>query len=259
MTEDPGSQLMSEAQLRELFEGTQGQPTSPLDTLTIFRQGKEDYFRRGEEKVEAVTGILMYSQRPTRVWWESEELSNKPPDCWSLDSIRPHPDAAKVQSDTCASCPNDKFGTAHIGRGKACKTRASDFVLEVASLPTLAPITKDSMPVVTLTPQMIVGPALVQYSIGNRDASMNYQGFLRFIKERGVYMQAVIARWEFDKATSKSNVDFDVVRIEPLAKIDTDSLRIVAPHVSNLKGGLAIRILEMLAGPKPEGTTQPQA
>lgn len=251
--ENPGSEMMSKDQLDDLFGGTQGKPTSPLDTLTVYRAGKEDYFRRGDDKVQAVIGILLYSQRPTRVFWESDELSNKPPDCWSLDSIRPHPEASNIQADECGACPNDKFGTAHLGGGKACKTRASDFLLEVTGLPLPLPaITAASIPVVTLDPKMIVGAALVQYSIGTRNSAMNYQGFLRFLKERGSHMQAIIVRYGFDKARSRSNVEFDVVQIEPVARIRDEDLQTVAPYVRDLKGGLAVRILEMLSGPKPE-------
>lgn len=36
-------------------------------------------------------------------------------------SMAPHPDSAEPQSDTCANCPQNEFGTAEQGRGKACK------------------------------------------------------------------------------------------------------------------------------------------
>lgn len=35
--------------------------------------------------------------------------------------MRPHPNSAKPQCDSCANCPKNQFGTAELGKGKACK------------------------------------------------------------------------------------------------------------------------------------------
>lgn len=36
------------------------------------------------------------------------------------DDLKPHEQSAEPQHDTCAGCPNNEFGTAETGRGKAC-------------------------------------------------------------------------------------------------------------------------------------------
>lgn len=46
------------------------------------------------------------------------------PDCYALDSDEPHPEARDRQSDTCANCPKNKWGTGKRGRGKACREGA---------------------------------------------------------------------------------------------------------------------------------------
>jgi len=252
MNPDEKNELATPEQLAELFDGTMGRPTSMLDTLTVYRSGKEDYFRRGEDKVENVTGVLLYSQRPMRTWWSSEEISDKPPECYSLDGIKPHADSQTAQADACGDCPWDKFGTASKGRGKACKTRAADFILEVNALDLSLPqITKTSLPVIDLDPKRVMGPALIRYGIGNREAADNYASIVRFAKERGTYIQGLLCRWGFVKGKSKSNVEYDVVIIEPLARLaDAVIQSAIVPLVRTLKGGQALQVLTALAGTK---------
>jgi hypothetical protein len=44
-----------------------------------------------------------------------------PPNCWSLDSIRPDPSVAEKQSPICASCPMNAFGSRITDSGKSAK------------------------------------------------------------------------------------------------------------------------------------------
>jgi len=252
VSDEKKNELATPEQLADLFEGTMGRPTSILDTLTVYQSGKEDYFRRGDDKVENVVGVLLYSQRPMRTWWRSAEISNSPPECYSLDSIKPHADSQDPQADTCGECAWDKFGTASKGKGKACKTRAADFLLEVNALDLAIPqITKTSLPVVALDPKRIMGPALVRYGIGNREAADNYASIVRFAKERGTYIQGLLCRWGFVKGKSKSNVEYDVVIIEPLARLEDAVVQtVIVPLVRTLKGGQALEVLTALAGTK---------
>lgn len=250
--------LMTPEQVESLFSDTMGKPTSMLDNLTVYRAGKEDYFRRGEEKVPSVLGVILFSQRPMRTWWASAEISDKPPECYSIDGIKPDADSDNVQADTCAECPWDKFGTAEKGRGKACKTRAADFVLELseAKLGTVPGITRNSIHQIELSPQMIVGPALVRYGIGNREAAENYQHLMRFARERGTYPQGLVCRWSFSKGESKGGVKYDVVKMEPVCSISQDSIRkVIVPLVLPLKKGQAIEVLKALAGGKEDGVS----
>jgi len=249
---DEKNELVSQDQMRELFDGTMGRPTSVLDTLTIYKSGKEDYFNRGEEKVESIVGVLLYSQRPMRTWWSDSEISDKAPDCFSLDGIQPSGESSEAQADKCADCPHDKFGSAAKGAGKACKTRAADFILEVSQFElALPPITKNSIPVYTLAPDRILGPALVRYGIGNREASDNYASIVRFARERGTYIQAMLCRWGFTKGQSKSGTKYDVVHVEPIAKIDDATFqKVIVPMVRTLKSGQALEVLTQLGGTK---------
>lgn len=247
------AEIVTPEQVEALFSDTMGRPTSMLDNLTVYRAGKEDYFRRGEEKVASVLGVILFSQRPLRTWWPSSEISDKPPECYSLDGIRPDPESDKVQADACAECPWDKFGTADKGKGKSCKTRAADFVLEMseAKLGAVPAITRSAIHKIELTQQMVVGPALIRYGIGNREAAENYQHLMRFARERGTYPQGLVCRWVFSKGESKSGIKYDVVRIEPVCAIDDGSImKVIAPLVKTLKSGQAVEVLKALAGGK---------
>lgn len=250
------SAIMTPEQVESLFSDTMGKPTSMLDNLTVYRAGKEDYFRRGEEKVPGVLGVILFSQRPMRTWWSSDEISDKPPECYSLDGMKPDPDSDNVQADACSDCPWDKFGSASKGKGKACKTRAADFVLELseAKLGTVPGITRSSIHQIELSPQMIVGPALIRYGIGNREAAENYQHLMRFARERGTYPQGLVCRWSFSKGESKSGVKYDVVKMDPVCSISQDSItKVIVPMVLALKKGQALEVLKALAGGKDDG------
>lgn len=246
---DDKNELMGPDQMQELLSGTMGSPTSMLDTLSVFRAGKDDYFKRGDDKVDAVFGVLLFSQRPTRSWWQSRDLTGDAPDCWSLDGVHPHVTSKMVQADRCAGCKQDQFGTAAIGRGKACKTRAADFVLQVREPEGLAGITKTAIPVVRLEEKAVLGEALIQYGIGNKDSSESWQRLIRFAKERETPPQALICRWGFKKSVSKSNVEFASVEVVPVAKISADDFgRLIIPKVKDLKDGSAMNILLALSG-----------
>lgn len=249
------AKLATPEQVADLFSDTMGKPTSMLDNLTVYRAGKEDYFRRGDEKVQSVLGVILFSQRPMRTWWRSDEISDKPPECYSLDGVKPDADSDDVQADTCAACPWDKFGSASKGRGKACKTRAADFVLELSqqNFPQVAGITPSSIAKVDLVPKMVVGPALIRYGIGNREAADNYAHLIRFARERGTYPQGLVCRWVFNKGQSKSGIKYDVVCIEPVCAVSEQSIKeVIVPLVRPLKAGQAIEVLKMLSGGKED-------
>lgn len=49
------------------------------------------------------------------------------PSCFAFgrspDEMAPHETSAEPVSDTCKGCPNNEFGSADVGKGKACKNR----------------------------------------------------------------------------------------------------------------------------------------
>jgi hypothetical protein len=58
---------------------------------------------------------------------------SKPPDCSSANGVTPDPWISEPQNDRCATCPNNRFGSAKTrsgGKGKACKDSKRLWVAE---------------------------------------------------------------------------------------------------------------------------------
>jgi hypothetical protein len=63
-----------------------------------------------------------------------ENDMNAPPDCWSLDSVRPDPSVVNKVNPTCQDCPKNAFGSRITPAGKAAKA-CSDARRIAVSLP----------------------------------------------------------------------------------------------------------------------------
>lgn len=82
--------------------------------------------------LKEIEGVIVFKQ-PVRAWWPpSADVGNNPPSCASRDGVVPD-DLPDKQAETCAACPQSKWGSA-IGkdgkptRGQACKARLNVFV-----------------------------------------------------------------------------------------------------------------------------------
>ena len=72
------------------------------------------------------------------------------PDCYALDSGEPHQDAKDPQSDSCGDCPNNKWGSARTGKGKACREGARVIVVPANVPLKTAPMYTAKIPVTSL-------------------------------------------------------------------------------------------------------------
>lgn len=244
--------IATEEQLASLLDDTTGRAVTPLDGLLVYRQGKEDYFKRGEDRVGSVTGIFLLSRRPTRAFWEKEELSGEAPSCYSFDGLVPAPQIDQPQSEECKGCRWDEMGSGK-GGAKKCKTKAADFMLVVPD--NYERDTANNL--AWVDPKKIVGPGVILYSIGNRGSARGYQAWLTDLKEKGLRPQGVLTRWSFGLDRSKSNVDYNFVAMETVMPLpdpthDPALWSFIVEQVQGLKGGNADQILSMLTG-QPEG------
>lgn len=242
-----GGTIGTKEQLDAVLDDTTGRATGALDNLTVYRQGKENYFKVGERKVESLLGIFMLSRRPTRAYWPKDEMSNTPPECYSFDGIVPHETASKPQAEKCADCPWDKMGSGK-GKSRKCKQKASDFVLVVPD-----DYERDHANNLAWPDPKRVIPAVLMYSISNRGSARSYQDWLRSLKEHNHRPQGVLTRWSFGEDESKSGVDYSFVRMEtvlPLPGPENDDKLwdLIVKTVVDLKGGRADAILTALSG-----------
>ena len=238
----------------DILGDTTGAPTSDLDGLSIYRQGKGDEFKCGDDKVKQVTGIFLYSQRPMRAFWPIDsEMDGSAPCCWSLNSEAPAEGSEDRQNDSCSTCQWNELGSAKVGRGKACKTKASDFIIQVGPFET-SPDKIGSLNKVYVTPQNVVGPALMNYSISNAVAPDSFRSFVKGARELGRPVQGVLAKWTLEEhRTKKSNVEYSACEIEiigvlPDHKEDPELWGTILKEVRQLKEGQAVNLLTRLAG-----------
>ena len=92
----------------------------------------------GEETAQRIEGVVVFA-RDTRVYYQSKDAGNTPPDCSSLDGIT----GVGKPGGACADCPLAKWDSAQdASGGQACKQVKHLFILrgesmfpEIVSLP----------------------------------------------------------------------------------------------------------------------------
>lgn len=247
-----GGELMSPEDMGAMLGGTTGQAATPLESLSVYNQGKEDYWSFGEdEKKESVLGVFLYSGRPLRAFWHPDkEMDGSAPTCFSLDGAAPSELAEQAESDACKGCPWDKLGTAKVGKGKACKAKAADFIMEV---PDNVEIGEDGKAYVD--PDRILGPAVLRYSIANAQGPAEFSRYCKGAKEVGAipFPQAVLGKWHFQSAKSKSGVKYSAIKLDVVAPLpgpeeDPALWAVIMRETRMLKEGTANEILAILSG-----------
>lgn len=92
-----------------------------LPQIKIIHQAQMFEMPSGD-KVQSFSGIILDFNRINSFWKESFDRSGggTPPNCFSLDGVRPSPYAAELQADYCQECKQNTFGS-DGARGKNCK------------------------------------------------------------------------------------------------------------------------------------------
>lgn len=120
--------------------------TPRLPKISIVHQGQ--IFKVGTEEVTMteIEGIILDSNRVNAYWADnfSDSGGGTPPDCSSMNAFKPDM-GENIQANTCAGCPQNKFGS-DGGRGKACKNmRRIHVLMEGKLLPLRLTITSSSL------------------------------------------------------------------------------------------------------------------
>jgi len=91
-----------------------------LPRINVLHQAQ--MFKFPDRKESSFVGTILDISR-INAWWEQsfdESGGNTPPQCASMDGITPASNCEAPQSTTCATCPQNTFGS-DGKRGKACK------------------------------------------------------------------------------------------------------------------------------------------
>ena len=116
---------MSEAE-RTFIEDSDEVPEAPSKIANIaVNHGGVEFVMPSGETIDGADGIEGFIVRyfDTRAYYKdaySAKGEKAPPDCRSADCITPDADVVKKQSADCYNCPQNAFGTAKVGKGKAC-------------------------------------------------------------------------------------------------------------------------------------------
>jgi len=88
-----------------------------------------------------------------RTYYPGQFDSNKIqiPVCYSYDGQLPHADAADPQHSNCRGCPQDAWGSANTGRGKACREAARLAVISADADFETAPIYTCRVPISSIS------------------------------------------------------------------------------------------------------------
>jgi len=98
--------------------------------VDILHQGTVQYkFRDSDTVVKQFAAVILHIEA-SKVWWPTKFGAGKDsggfPKCFSRDLFTPDPNSEMKQSDSCAKCPNNAYGSdvredGSSGRGKSCK------------------------------------------------------------------------------------------------------------------------------------------
>jgi hypothetical protein len=162
-----------------------------------------------------------------------DESELTPPDCWSLDAVRPDPSIAKPVNPTCANCPNNVFGSAMAQDGSARGGKAC----------------ADTKRIAVIMPQDLKAENPMVFLLRVPATSLkNLKLYTDNLAHTGWDQAACVTRLKFDYAQAYPKLDFDFVD-----GLDDDEYEKVAQVADS------VQVASMLAAPDFDaGTTKPQ-
>jgi hypothetical protein len=142
--------------------------------------------------------ILAASSHVSKVWYEQGyvEGSTAAPDCFSNNGVAPDPASTKKQSDVCATCPMNAWGSRITPAGKAGKACADSKRLAV-------------VPESDLTNEMFGGPMLLRVPAASLQDLASYG---QKMQHMGYPYFAVATRIRFDPSESYPKFLFNAIR-----------------------------------------------
>lgn len=142
--------------------------------------------------------IIIDITRVNAYWKEdmSDAGAGNPPDCFSMNGVKPDASGNDVQSSDCHACPANQFGSADRGegRGKACKNMKRIHLLteEGSVLPYRLSVPPSSLKAVDMYVSILSGQNIPYQTVETRF-------LLSKLKNKGgiVYSELVLARGPF--------------------------------------------------------------
>lgn len=121
-----------QAYLQEVRQSVAG--ITPEFPRIKFPTGGSPYWNLPNGPLPKFTGVIL-GHFPNRAFWNSQEITNSPPDCKSTDMRVPDSGVGPTGAKTCADCPKSKWESGKEGRGKACKEIVNVFIKREGLVP----------------------------------------------------------------------------------------------------------------------------
>lgn len=137
-----------------------------------------------DEAVQKIEMAVLRANMHSRVFYmkkyEEGDSTSAPPDCYTMDGVKPAAGVPNKQADHCATCPHSVWGTGNTekGTGRAC-----------SDTPRLAIAAPDNLDDVYL---LRVPPASIK----------NWKEAVKIAKTRNIPYNALVYRVSFDKEAS---------------------------------------------------------
>jgi hypothetical protein len=220
---------------------------SKLDMLAIYSADR-DRWKTGDTKKDAIWGVSLHAFKAMRSMWDPDAPMGKhPPLCWSLggDESVPHEKAQTPQASACDGCPWDEFDTAKVGKGKACKTKRAEFLLELDP----DKLERDGDQWV-ITDEAVMGIALLRGSSTSRVTRASIGEWAKAIRAdaRGI-AQLMVTKWTLGEVTTGAVPYYGPV-IEAMGtyRPDPGTVEEIVGGAMDFRNGEAEEILAVLSG-----------
>lgn len=162
--------------------------------------------------------ILRANPAVSKTYYEGQyvEGSDDKPACYSNDGVRPGADSPSPQAETCASCPQNVWGSKISPSG--AKIKACADVRRIAVLPS------DDM---TYAPLLLRVPA----------ASLaDLAAYGRALKQHGIPYAAVVTKLSFDAEAAYPKIQFRFDRVLSAEEMTVVAERMTDPSIDDILG-----------------------
>lgn len=126
--------LTPSAELKERFsevaDNLSTMEDARLPRMKLRPEGLE--LSEDEAPVKEITGTIVHVRRVNQYYEKSYDPANiQPPDCYSLDGVKPEKESPQIQNPTCSGCPKAEWGSSAGGqrKGKACRNMKPIYIL----------------------------------------------------------------------------------------------------------------------------------
>lgn len=154
----------------------------------LHHEGETHIFMRDDGTPSSFIDVVVLAENPhqSKLYYIGvyQEGANQPPDCASIDGIKPDPGVPSPQNKVCGTCRHNAFGTApNGGRGKACQDHIRTAVL---LLPYMTKKIMGGKP--------LIAPVFLKIP---PDSLKSWKAYGESLQHRGAPPEAVITRISF--------------------------------------------------------------